>query len=172
MSETSYPALHRHYTDIVDSSSQIYPDNPQFYFYVLLGVAQDMQIDFLPITHQAALGELGHGSTCDIRQIFINPEFYLVFKRLHRLPIALNEIIIYTIPQLRHHTNILQLQGISWEVFENDYVLPNLVFEKAGFGDCGTFLNSDRGRRLSIEDRLKICSQIAAALGDLHRARK
>ena len=174
MSECSYVLFRQPYTDSLKSvlNSNEPGFNPDLYFYIFLAVAQDMRVDFLPITHQSALPELGKGVTGDVRQNFVNPEYSLAFKPTRSIAITLNEMIAYAHQPLRRHPNVVRLEGIGWDVSETGGVAPNLVFEKSPYGDCGTFMQSVEGQQLEIEDRLSCCLQIAKALDESHRARE
>ena len=174
MSGCSYVLSRQPYTDSLRSflKSNDFGTSPDLYFYIFLAVAQDMQVDFLPITHQSALPELGKGVTGDVRQKFVNPEYSLAFKPTRSIAITLNEMIAYAHPPLRRHPNVVRLKGISWDVSGTGGVAPNLVFEKSPYGDCETFMRSAEGQQLEIEDRLSCCLQIAKALDESHRARK
>jgi hypothetical protein len=157
------------------SSSQQAPSNDapvplftwSFLFYIILGLSQDMNVDFLPITHQSALGKVGIGSTGDVQQSFVNPNFQLVFKRISRF---YNELKITSYEPIRRHPNICTLQGICWEVEEGFGVRPILVFEKAPFLDLERFTKSTTGQALNIKERLKLCTHIANALTVVHEA--
>ena len=69
---------------------------------------------------------------------------------------------------LREHPNIVELQGICWDVPADDEVWPVLVFEKTQFGDLYNFLRVPVGRDLSITERLKLCVDVGTAIIDMH----
>ncbi|KAF4625851.1 hypothetical protein G7Y89_g12313 [Cudoniella acicularis] len=86
-----------------------------FRFYMILGIAQDMHVDFVPSTYQTSLGILGRGATGDVRQRSVNPQFSLAFKRILRDHVLLNEMIILSHQPVRTHSHIIDIKGISWE---------------------------------------------------------
>lgn len=51
-------------------------------FLRFLGIAQSLQIDFLPITWQPALDIIGQGGTVKIRQSMVILQMSFAFKRL------------------------------------------------------------------------------------------
>lgn len=56
--------------------------NGFFDLYSFLGVAQNLCVDFLPVTWQRALEDAGLGGTSHIRQAPINAQMSYVFKCL------------------------------------------------------------------------------------------
>ncbi len=172
MSGISYVLSRHPYTESQGSDPHDHEISPDLYFYIFLAVAQDMLVDFLPVTHQSALAELGRGATGSVRQTYINPKYSLAFKPTQNLATTLNEMIAYAHQPIRHHPYIVRLEGVSWDVSEMGGVAPTLVFEKSPHGDCETFLRSAEGQEMSIEDKLSCCLQIAEALDETHRARE
>lgn len=142
------------------------------YFYIFLAVAQDMLVDFLPITYQSALAELGSGAAGNIRQAFVSLGYSFAFKPTQELAITLNEMIAYTLQPIRDHPCVVRLEGISWDVSRNGCVAPNLVFEKSTYGDCEVFMRSVEGHQMKIENKMSWCLQIAKALKEVHQACK
>jgi hypothetical protein len=168
-----YSRSNLNFTESPNSHGIPSPDiSPSFRFYMILGIAQDMHVDFLPITYQAALGAVGAGATGDIQQSFVNSEFNLAFKRIWHGHILLNEMIILSHAPLRSHPHIVGLEGMSWEVAVDGDVRPVLVFEKSPLGDLYRFMGTGVGMRLSFAERWSLCTQIATAMNDLHEARK
>jgi hypothetical protein len=143
-----------------------------FRFYMILGIAQDMQVDFIPITYQAVLGIVGIGATGDIRQRLVNPQFNLAFKRVLHDHILLNEMIILSYQAVRSHPHIISIEGISWEAADDGDMRPVLVFEKSGLGDLHHFMGRVAGVQLSFMERWSLCTQIASAVNALHLAGK
>ena len=170
MSAISYILPRQPYTEAGQPESATYLVHPSERFYILLGVAQELQVDFLPIIHQTALGEVANTPTSDIFQTFINPKFSLAVKRIQHFPTALNEIVVYGHWELRSHKNVLRLEGISWEVSETGDVSPNLVFEKSALGNCEAFFNSDEGQQIPMDGKIDMCLQLAKAVALIHRA--
>ena len=170
MSGISYVLSRHPYTDSQNSKADHYGTSPDLCFYIFLAIAQEMQVDFLPITHQSALADLGRGATGYVRQFFVNPEYSLAFKPTQNLAATINEMIAYAHQPIRRHPYIVRLEGISWDVSETGGAAPNLVFEKSPYGDCETFMRSAEGQQMEIEDKLSCCLQIAKAIDDVHQA--
>lgn len=173
------------YSDLyLDQSSsrelhgEIAVDSHQDFLYVL-AVAQDREIDFLPILWQPALDTTGAGFTAEIRQSLINLLMSFVFKRLKEpdgggsLAPLISEISFLGHPKVRSHPHIARLEAICWDISETDAedVWPVLVFEKSQHGDLQHFLISDKGRDLGIDERLELCYHIATALFTMHSCR-
>lgn len=143
-----------------------------------LAVAQKMQVDILPITWQSARGPVGAGGTSQINEALINLQTSFIFKcvsnkQKRKFPKAkifqtlISEIVVLAHPLLRKHPNIVQLQGICWDVLPNQ-IWPVLVFEKTQFGDLHNFLTLPVGRDLRTLERLKLCVDIGTAISDMH----
>ena len=165
-----------------------------------LGVAQKLGIEFLPITWQPALDHIGRGATAEIREAVMSLRASFAFKHpIFRssfsseefenriLPSLIAEMSILADPSIRRHPNIIQLQGICWEVLsgggepvsrdkpiesEKGGIVPVLVFEKANHGDLSSFMMHSAGKQLSFRDRLEICTAIAKAIGAMHSISK
>jgi hypothetical protein len=147
-------------------------------FLTFLGIAQSLKIDFLPITWQPALDTVGQGGTAEIRQALINLQTSFAFKRListrpaeeaKNFQALIAEISVLGQPSIRDHPNIITLEGICWDIIlETEKVWPVLVFEKARLGDLLAFMEQGAGKKLSLEDRLQLCVDIATAVADMH----
>ena len=163
---------------------------------IFLGMAQKLDIDFLPITWQPALDCIGQGATAEIRQASANLQFWFAFKRpvfnprlvfedLERrlLPCLIAEISILGLKSIRNHPNINKIEGICWEVVPSEGerlsrealcasrtggIVPVLVFEKAKYGDLRSFMMQQAGRKLSFAQRIGICTDIAKAVAEMH----
>jgi serine/threonine protein kinase len=148
-------------------------------FIAMLALAQRLHIHFLPITWQAALGPLGEGGQARINQALIHVQTSFAFKcfkkvsQIHNFECALfreviNEMIILSHPLIRNHPHVVRLEGICWDISQDDQVWPVLVFEKAHLGDLDQFVTSIKGTKLSMEDRLDLCVDIGIAIKDMH----
>ena len=158
-----------------------------------LGVAQQLGIDFLPITWQPALEYFGRGATAEIWEAVMNLQASFAFKRplcrfkkldSQMLSSLIAEISILGHPSIRKHSNIVQLEGISWQVFSGDGdsvskqepvfsakeggLVPVLVFEKTRHGDLYRFMTTDKGKQLGFAERLDMCVSIAGAVAAMH----
>ena len=142
-----------------------------------LSIVQKCDVDYLPITWQPALNTLGIGGSGTISQSTFIAERPLAFKRFHGrdsknpddgfLPM-MSEVLILSQPPIRNHPNIVDLEGICWEIKPStEEAVPVLVFEKASW-DLQQFMNVREGMDMSFEDRLKICANIGDAIMALH----
>ena len=147
-----------------------------------LGIAQSLNIDFLPISWDGAQAIIGQGGTADISQSSINLETAFAFKRLSSVDPALSEeqqIAIFEVliaeifvlghKSIRGHKNINKLEGICWDIEpESERVWPVFVFEKTQHGDLKAFMEHDAGTKLDLMNRLRLCAEVATAVSDLH----
>lgn len=150
----------------------------QYDFLSFLSIAQNLEIDFLPITWQPALSCIGQGGTAKIRQALVNLQMSFAFKRListqpaeraKNFQALIAEISVLGQSSIRDHPNIIKLEGICWDIIpETGNVWPVLVFEKAQLGDLLAFMEQGAGKTLSLEDRLQLCVDIATAVADMH----
>ena len=96
----------------------------------------------------------------------------LAFKRFHDsdggfLPM-MSEVLILSQPPIQNHPNIVDLEGICWEIKPGtEKAVPVLIFEKASW-DLQQFMNVREGMDIVFEDRLKICADIGGAIVALH----
>ena len=147
-----------------------------------LGIAQSLNIDFLPITWDAGEASIGQGGTAEISQSSVNLETAFAFKRLSPIESALSEaqqttifkaliaeIFVLGHKSIRGHGNVNRLEGICWDIEpESGRVWPAFVFEKTQHGDLKTFMDHGAGARLNLRNRLRLCAEIATAVSDLH----
>ena len=140
-----------------------------------LSVVQKCNVDYLPITWQPALSTLGIGGSGTISQSTFMPKKPLAFKRFHDsensddsfLPM-MSEVLILSQPPIQNHPNIVDLEGICWEIKpRTERAVPVLVFEKASW-DLQQFMNVREGMGMTFEDRLKICADVGGAIAALH----
>ena len=140
-----------------------------------LSVVQKCNVDYLPMTWQPALSTLGVGGSGTISQSTFMPEKPLAFKRFHDsensddvfLPM-MSEVLILSQPPIQNHPNIVDLEGICWEIEPmTERAVPVLVFEKASW-DLQQFMNVREGMDMAFEDRLKICADVGGAIAALH----
>jgi hypothetical protein len=140
-----------------------------------LSIVQKCNVQYLPITWQPALSTLGVGGSGTISQSTFMTEKPLAFKRFHDsensdddfLPM-MSEVLILSQPPIQNHPNIVDLEGICWEVNRwTEKAVPVLVFEKAPW-DLQQFMNVREGMDMGLEDRLNICADIGGAIVALH----
>ena len=80
----------------------------------------------------------------------------------------MSEVLILSQLPIRNHPNIIDLEGICWEIMPwTEKAVPVLVFEKASW-DLQQFMNVREGMEMPFEDRLKICADIGDAIMTLH----
>jgi serine/threonine protein kinase len=142
-------------------------------FIAVLGLAQRLRIGFLPIRWQSAMGRIGGGGQARVNQGLVNVQTSFAFKCFnHQLNDPFREIVREMVvlghPTIRKHNHILRLEGICWDIPNDNDVWPVLVFQKAHLGDLYSFSRSARFRSLSIEDRLNLCTDIGIAVRDMH----
>jgi hypothetical protein len=145
--------------------------NVQSDLITFLSIVQKYNVDYLPITWQPALTALGVGGSGTINQSTFIADMPLAFKRFHDdsdfLPL-ISEVLILNQPPIQSHPNIINLEGICWEIKpRTEKAVPVLVFEKAAW-DLKQFMGVHEGMIMSIVDRLKICADIGSAIIALH----
>lgn len=151
----------------------------EYDFLDFLGVAQSLKVDFLPITWQPALDNVGEGGTAVIRQALINLQMSFTFKHLKHPRSAeekarnwaalIAELSILGHPAIRHHPNVANIAGICWDVVRGgEEVWPVLVFEKTRYGNFDRFMTSGPGNELDSRHRLDMLFDVALAVRDLH----
>jgi hypothetical protein len=163
------------FTDNTAASTNLANDILQSDLIAFLSIVQKYDIDFLDITWQPALDDLGKGGSGTISQSMYNSDLSFAFKRFHEdggldeafLPL-MTEVLILSQPAIRSHPNIINLEGICWEIKpRTEKAAPVLVFEKAAC-DLQQFMNGHEGSNMSIDGRLKICADIGSAIMTLH----
>jgi hypothetical protein len=159
--------------------------NPRYLlddFVSFLGACQRFRIDFLPITWQPGLQPLGTGGQANINQSLLSLQQSFAFRRIKsRGPEFADEpdycglksqIAIFGRPCIRDHMNIVTLEGVCWDIQADGQVLPVLVFEKIKHRDLCNFMDSDFGKTLTFDQKIKLCADIASGLEGLHSCRK
>ena len=139
-----------------------------------LSIVQKCDVHYLPMTWQPALSTLGAGGSGTISQSTFMTKKPLAFKRFHDsensdgfLPM-MSEVLILSQPPIQNHPNIVDLEGITWEIKPwTEKAVPVLVSEKASW-DLQQFMNVREGMDMVVEDRLKICADIGGAIVALH----
>ncbi|KAI0549990.1 hypothetical protein F4679DRAFT_544420 [Xylaria curta] len=173
------------------------PDNPiSCNLITFLAAVQDLKLEILPLQWQSTRHSIGKGGTSQISQAVINLETSIAFKRVSeedRLRLddeeifrrIISEILVLAHEGIRDHPNILELQGVSWDVspsmggnyssevtsagsLKDTKVWPVLLFEMSRYGDLGRFAALPAGRSLDHSARLDICLQIGRALATMH----
>ena len=142
-------------------------------FIAVLGLIQRLRIPFLPITWQAPLGRIGRGGQAVINQALVNLQTSFAFKLFDRpqenpFQQIVQEMVVFCDPVVREHEHIVRLEGVCWDITDDDQVWPVLVFQKTHLGALHEFARLDRFRTLSIEDRLNLCAETGTAIRDMH----
>ena len=149
----------------------------------LLAVAQYYDIDFVSLTWQQGRGQLAAGGTSEIWQSNYSKRTDFVFKRMRfadtyrpdskdqekGFNALVSEISILSHPLIRHHQNIVKLEGLCWEIPQQGHtVWPVLILEKAQLGNLESFMSSEQGRSTTMDERLELCTDVASAIIALH----
>ncbi|KAI3322011.1 hypothetical protein HD806DRAFT_500721 [Xylariaceae sp. AK1471] len=149
----------------------------KFDFLTFLSVAQALQIRFLNIKWNEAREAAGSGGTSQVDQAVANVQSSFAFKRVKNnskvkdviYQALTNEIAVLGHDAVREHPNIAQLQGIGWDISQEDDVpWPVLIFEKTELGNLYEFASSHKGRRMGMNERLNICADLGVAIADMH----
>ena len=162
------------------ASTNRYNGDLQWDLIAFLAVVQKCNVDFLPIAWQPALDILGQGGSGTISQSTFITDMPLAFKRFHEggdsgsgdsgmdfLPL-ISEVLILSQPPIQEHPNIVNLEGVCWEIKpRTEKAVPVLIFEKASW-DLQQFMSVSEGKNISIDDRLKICADIGSAILTMH----
>ena len=175
MSLNTYPSWMTSFgpSAVVDGSAVEHAD---YGLVAMLGLAQRLYINFLPITWQASLGPLGQGGQSAVNQATINLQSSFAFKCFRGRPFhegqrnpfqdIVGEMVVLSHPVVKTHPHLLRLEGICWDILDDDQVLPVLVFQKSHHGDLHCFMKTEKGCSLSVEDRLALCEHIGLAVPD------
>ena len=142
-------------------------------FLAVLGLAQRLCIRFLPITWQTRLSRIGRGGQARIDQALANVQISFAFKRFHHpdqdpFRETIQEMVVLSHPVIQEHKHIVQLEGICWDIPQDDKIWPVLVFQKSHLGDLHSFARLEKFKTLSMEDRFDLCADIGIALRDMH----
>jgi hypothetical protein len=145
----------------------------------VLAMAQRLHIELLPITWQATLGTLGEGGQAGIKQALVDIKTSFAFKRFHAplnrgqdetsFQAVVSEIVALSHPIIREHPHIVRLEGLCWDIPDDNHVWPVLMFEKTEFGSLHQFASSGIGESLHVSQMLSLCFDIGLAIRDMHR---
>ena len=143
----------------------------------LLTVTRDLNISILPHQWENWLGAVGHGGSAIINQSFADLKTGFAFKCFQGASedvyrAAIQEMSILGLPLLLDQPNIVQLQGVTFEVSRGENVRPMLVYEKSKHGDLFKFAGSPAGKKLGLPERLAICKDIGSAILFMHSCSK
>ena len=132
-------------------------------------------MDLLPITWQSQLGVLGTVGTSRVSQSAVDLRTSFAYKRMYAEARSYKnyerltaEVAALKSESVRGHPNIVQLEGICWEVQPaNNRVLPVLVFEKADYGNLREYMAAE-GMSADFNTKVQWCADLAGALHSLH----
>ncbi|KAF2852781.1 kinase-like protein [Plenodomus tracheiphilus IPT5] len=139
-----------------------------------LTVASAWHVDIIPYTWLPSLGDIGQGQSGTIQQSIANLQTSFAFKTFDDLGVreafneATSEIQVLGNPSIREHPNIIELEGICWNILPGGEVRPVLVFEKTDLGSLFTFMETKRSDPVSIKTRLQLSTEIIQAVSKLH----
>ena len=151
--------------------------------YCFLSLAQSFGLEFMPITWESGREVLGRGASGHVNQSLIDIRTSLAFKRptidgQNKLAVRellrewMLEVAILNDPKIQQHPNIIELEGIAWEIDHScSTILPVLVYRRSQLGTLGGYIEANIGK-LSLNQRLKLCFDLASALEMLHSCSK
>lgn len=142
-------------------------------FLAVLGLAQRLRIRFLPITWQTGLDGIERGGQAQINQALANVQISFAFKRFHHLNSDLfketvQKMVVLNHSMIQKHEHIVRLEGICWDISQDDKIWPILIFQKSHFGDLYSFAKLEKFKSLSMEDKCDLCANIGVAIRDMH----
>lgn len=118
------------------------------------------------------------GASGLVHDIALSSNHGIIFKRykessrFENFKAIIAEIMVLKHPVFAKHPNIVDLDGITWDVEISDeqppQVTPVLVFRRAEHGTLAEFLRSSSGRGSSLGKRLRLCTDIGLALEAIH----
>jgi len=162
------------FTRYAASTPKRVDDNVHSDLIAFLSIVQKYKVDIVPIMWNPALGSLGEGGSGTISHSTISAEMCLAFKRFHGSGYSdgyfsplISEVSILSQPHIRNHPNIINLEGVCWEINPRTEAVPVLIFEKAAW-DLQQFMKVDKGMNMSINERLSMCADIGSAIMALH----
>ncbi|KAF5614656.1 serine threonine kinase [Fusarium tjaetaba] len=155
-----------------------------------LAVVQKLEIKILPVAWEPGRQLIGRGGTSQINQSVVTLQASFAFKRVSEedrlnkteediYRCLINEVLVLCHPRVRGHSNILDLQGVCWDVspenqdaaspdLEKQYrIWPVLVFEKSQLGDLFDFAGRPNTQKLTIMERWMICLDIGKAIAHM-----
>jgi serine/threonine protein kinase len=157
----------------------------------LLAIASALSVEIFPFTWQPALESLGQGGTGWISQSSVNDQISFAFKRFQQVNpnpnselteskfrslqfnAMISEIVVLSCPEVYDHPNIINLEGICWEVLKpSGEVWPVLVFQKAKLGDLRRTLSLPESENMDLNMKIGICGEVAKALRIMHQCGK
>jgi len=146
-----------------------------------LALTQRQEVDILPFTWQPQADSLGQGGTALVSQTSTGPESGFAFKRFDVFidkkdvtdtdvyDALISEVSVLTHPAMRMHPNIINLEGICWEVDTTSKgppkIWPVLIFERAHHGSLEKYA---RKCRIEICTKFDILYDVLCAIEHMH----
>jgi serine/threonine protein kinase len=148
-------------------------------FVTFLDAIEKLRVRILPVTWQAARQPIGTGATSRINEAFVTLHRSFAFKCASEhqkksepegstLRMILNECSILSHPSIRRHPNVIELEGVCWDIEPKDKIWPVLVYDKTHWGDLDNFAVHLLWRNLTAGQRLSLCMDIGAAISCMH----
>ena len=158
-------------------------DSEHLTMYCFLSLAQSHGLEIMPITWEPGREILGRGASGHVNQSLIDIRTSLAFKKhtgdgqnelavRELLRAWMLEIAILCHPQIQRHPNIIELEGIAWDIDPSrSTILPVLVYQRSQLGTLSMHIENNVGK-LSLSHKLKLCFDLASALEMLHSCSK
>ena len=158
--------------------------------YTFLAAAHYYEVDYLPFSWEPRTKESARGGTSRLIELDVGSSFPFngfIFKCTRAngtrgynqqnpwddsatFNALVAEITVLCHPVLKHHENIVQLEGIGWDVSPGGIpAWPVIALEKAELGDLHRFRATERGRQLTMSEKLYIGANVAGAILALHQ---
>ena len=148
-------------------------------FINFLAIAQDLYLDFVPIVWQSVLDNSDE-SRAEVNESLMTVQHSFVFKcvmpkvrysdnerrQIYRELIA--EISVLGLSTATQHPYLARLEGVSWDIKSDGEVWPVLMSEKTKHGSLAKLVVSKEGQSLTVIQKLKLFTETALAIRDLH----
>jgi serine/threonine protein kinase len=177
LSDDAYPYT-RYFSDISVQQTTHSPIVACDFIKFLTSI-QELEVDILPITWQTTQQPIGAGGTSNVNEASQNVHRSFAFKRIadrHKtseqegklFQMVLNEIAILSHRIMRECPNIIELEGICWDIESESNIWPVLVFDKTHWGDLRTFVRKLPWKTLTVATRLHLCTEVGSAISYMH----
>ena len=160
-------------------------------FLSFLAILQVMAVDIVPARWQRVLSAcLFKGASSSINQTLLTKNDTLAFKCIedsmkkhenHVFKLMSNEVLVLAHPSIKGHPNVAQLLGVCWDIDphwdvddddddddEENKIWPALIFERTKHDDLWSFVHSPDGKKLSMDDRVRLCQDIGNSILFMH----
>ena len=149
-------------------------------FINFLSVAQDAELDFVPIVWQSILGKIGEESRAEVNESLVTVDLSFAFKcvrakeryseseRRRNYKNLIAEVRVLGLVAKTQHPYLTRLEGISWDIASDGEVWPVLMSEKTKHGSLFKFASSKEWQSLTVIQKLKLYTEAALAIRDMH----